>query len=154
MPSGLPPFEPGKIGIEPAEMKKRSESLIPKPDNTLPDPACRSPRTAPMPRLRLRFIATRLHLDLRNVKARPSDGPLRRDDQSRHRLRKGSGVRVVYRLYSYRRFNLVLWINPYVNKHGGPQSLTITSLHPFRYDGGEEDTFLTGEYFFLLTGSF
>jgi hypothetical protein len=116
LPSGLPPFGPGEIGIEPTEMKKRSESLIPKPDNTLPDPACRSPRTAPMPGLRLRFIATRLHLDLRNVKARPSDGPLRRDDQSRHRLRKGSGVRVPYRLYSYRRFNLVLWINPYVNK--------------------------------------
>jgi len=120
LPIGLPPFGPGEIRIGPAEMKERSESLIPKPGNTLPDPARRSPRTAPMPGLRLWLIATRLHLDLRNVKARPSDGPLRRDDQSRHRLRKGSGVRVAYRLYSYRRFNLVLWINPYVNKQVCP----------------------------------
>jgi hypothetical protein len=55
-------------------------------------------------------------LDLRNIKARPSDGPLRRDDKSRHRLRKGSGVRVAYRLYSYRRCNLLLWINRWVNE--------------------------------------
>jgi hypothetical protein len=113
LPNGLPPFGPGEIRIEPVEMKKRGESLISKPSNTLPDPACRSPTTAPMPGLRLWLIATRLHLDLRNVKARPSDGPLRRDDQGRHRLRKGSGGRVAYRLSSYRRFNLVLWINPY-----------------------------------------
>jgi len=26
----------------------------------------------------------------------------------------------------------------------------ITSLHPFRYDGGEEDTFLTGGILFSL----
>ena len=75
LPTGWPPYGPGELGTGPAEMKKRNENLIPKPDNTLLNPECRSSGTAPIPGLPPEAHRTKRESGLLKHKAAPFRWP-------------------------------------------------------------------------------
>jgi len=84
-----------------------------------------------MPGLLLSLIATRLPLALRNVHAHPSDGPVRRDDQSRHRLRKVSGAIIVHQKIVKGGTNKFFLV--YEGRNVLPEVLVFENLAPMQH---------------------